>query len=192
MRKLLTSGLGVAAGLLVIAAAGEAQSRVQSSVLVIGDGDAKACERAAVRGQSKPVHEEACTRALESEPLNVHDRAGTYVNRGVIKMRRAEWEAARADFEEATRVMPSMGEAYVNRGTTLIGLGRFQDGLSEIDRGLALGVRQPEKAHFNRAVAYEGLNDMKSAYFAYRQALELKPEWSLPRQELGRFKVSRR
>jgi hypothetical protein len=41
-------------------------------------------------------------------------------------------------------------------------------------------------------LAYEGLEDAKSAYFDYQKALELSPDWLAPRQQLSRFTVSRR
>ena len=42
------------------------------------------------------------------------------------------------------------------------------------------------------ALAYEGLEDAKSAYLDYQQALTLKPDWQLPQQQLLRFTVTRR
>ncbi len=63
--------------------------------------------------------------------------------------------------------------------------------MAEIDRGLALDPDQPEKAYFNRAVAKERLNDLKGAYFDYRRALELKPDWDMPKVELARFTVAK-
>jgi len=64
--------------------------------------------------------------------------------------------------------------------------------LADITKGLALGVKQPEKAYFDRALAYEGLDDEKSAYFDYQQAVTLKPDWPLPQRELLRFTVTHR
>jgi len=53
-------------------------------------------------------------------------------------------------------------------------------------------VREPEKAYYNRALAEEGLDDEKSAYVDYQQALVLNPDWDPPRQELLRFTVTHR
>jgi Tfp pilus assembly protein PilF len=73
-----------------------------------------------------------------------------------------------------------------------VGEKRFQAGLDDINNALRLGVKEPEKAYFNRALAYEGLDDEKSAYLDFQQALTLKPGWELPEHELMRFVVSRR
>ena len=57
-------------------------------------------------------------------------------------------------------------------------------------RGSRWERKEPEKAYFNRALAYEGLDDEKSAYLDYQQAATLKPSWDAPRLELRRFTVS--
>ena len=184
MRKLACGIMGIAA----LALAGQAQA----AVTVIGGGQAKACSDAALNGMSDRRSEEVCDLALETELLGPRDRAGTYVNRGIIKLRRTEWSSAKSDFDRAVGLKPDLGEIYVNRGAAMIGMKRYQDGLSDLNRALELGLEETEKAYYNRALAYEGLDDMKAAYFDYQKALELKPDWEDPKRELARFTVSRR
>lgn len=129
---------------------------------------------------------------METELLNPRDRAGTFVNRGVLKLRRAAYSDATDDFDAAVRLQPQMGEAYVNRGAAAIGRKRYAEGLSDINRSIELGVSEPEKAYYNRAIAHEGLDDPKAAYFDYQKALEIAPDWPAPREQLVRFTVSRR
>jgi tetratricopeptide (TPR) repeat protein len=62
----------------------------------------------------------------------------------------------------------------------------------DLNKAIALGVDEPAKAYYNRALAYEGLEDAKAAYFDYQKAIELSPDWSAPREQLVRFKVSRK
>jgi tetratricopeptide (TPR) repeat protein len=174
------------------AAALLAGAQARASVTVIGGGLAEACSKAAISGKADFRSEEACTEALDKEMLSSRDRAGTLVNRGVLKMRRLEWAAAAKDFTEATRIKPDMGEAYVNRGAVAIGQHRFADSLPDLNKGLQLGVEEPAKVYFNRALAYEGLDDAKSAYFDYQKAVELSPDWAAPKNELVRFHVERK
>jgi tetratricopeptide (TPR) repeat protein len=188
MMKVLVGGLGAAAALAAFAAPGEARA----AVTVIGGGLAEACSKAAVSGQRDAKFEQLCTDALDSEFLNPRDRAGTYVNRGVLKLRRQNWQDATRDFNHAVRVKPDLGEAYVNRGAASIGAKRYADSLADINKGLELGVDEPAKAYYNRALAYEGLEDAKAAYFDYQKALEISPDWTLPKEQLVRFTVSRR
>lgn len=164
----------------------------EGAVTVLGGGLAQDCADAAIRGEDDPQYQDSCTLALETELLDPRDRAGTFVNRGVLKLRRADYADAARDFDSAVRLQPEMGEAYVNRGAAWIGRKRYAEGLSDLNRSLELGVSEPEKAYYNRALAHEGLDDPKSAYFDYQKALELAPEWTAPREQLTRFTVSRR
>jgi len=108
----------------------------------------------------------------------------------VLRLVSRSFVDARTDFDAALRMEPNLAEALTNRGAALIGEGSYAPGIAEIDRGLALNPMEPEKAYFNRAIAEERLGDLKSAYADYRRALDLKPDWSLPKTELARFRVT--
>jgi tetratricopeptide (TPR) repeat protein len=160
------------------------------AAFVIGGGLADACSRFALEGRSDDYSLSTCTYALETESLVKRDRAATLVNRGVIQLRRKAFAAANRDFDTAIRLQPALGEAFVNRGAALIAQRRWQEGLTDIDKGLALGADEPEKAYFNRALAWEGLDDMAAAWRDYNKALEIAPGWDAPRKELARFTVT--
>jgi len=178
--------------LIAAAALALAATSAQASVTVIGGGMAQACSKAALGGETEAKFEAICTMALDSELLSLRDRAGTYVNRGVLKLRRKEFSSAQFDFNRAIETKPDLGEAYVNRGAASVGSRRFADGLTDLNKALELGVEEPEKAYYNRALAYEGLDNVKAAYLDYQKAIELKPEWEQPKKELARFTVGRR
>ena len=163
-----------------------------AAVTVIGGGLAEDCSHAAFAGKADNDSMRLCTEALFSEALIPRDRAGTFINRGVMRLRRRANDEARADFDAAIALEPKLGEGWVNRGALSISEQRYQEGVDDINRGLQLGVREPEKAYFNRGVAYEGLDDEKAAYLDYEQALTLKPNWGLPQEQLLRFTVTRR
>lgn len=177
----------------------------QADTLVLGGGFAEACSQAAIRAvradelpkaerpKSPPISgEQACNRALTEEFLSRRDMAATHVNRGVLMMGRADFDAAQADFDTAVSLKPDLAEAQVNRGGALISRRLYKQGVEAINLGLALAPDEPEKAYYNRAMAYEALDDLKAAYFDYLKASELKPEWPLPQIELVRFRVTRR
>lgn len=175
---------GLAAALLAAGAAG-------ASTLVIGGGAAKDCADAALDGRSDMSSVTTCTLALKTETLGFRDRARTYVNRGVLQLRQRNYDGAVRDFDAASEIDPHLGEAFVNRGAAYVGTSRFGEGLSQIDQGLALGVKDPEKAYFNRAVAHENLGDLTAAYRDFSRAAELAPAWNAPKDELARFTVKR-
>lgn len=182
----------VTAAAVVLGSGVLASGASAQSVTVLGGGMARQCSDAALAGESERRFEAVCTLALETELLSTRDRAGTFVNRGVMKLRRKEFGAARDDFDRAVALKPDLGEAYVNRGAAAVGARRYAEGLADLTRAIELGLEEPEKAYYNRALAHEGLDDMTSAYFDYRKAVELKPDWQDPQRELARFTVQRR
>jgi len=169
-----------------------APQTVSAATTVFGGGMAEACSKAAIRGEVEVQYEKICTESLQTEFLDPRDRAGTFVNRGVLRLRRARYEEATQDFNDAVRLAPDLGEAYVNRGAAAVGRHQFAQALTDINRSIELGVDEPAKAYFNRAMAYEGLGNVKAAYFDYQKALEIKPDWDAPKTELTRFSVSQR
>jgi tetratricopeptide (TPR) repeat protein len=182
---------GVAVLAATVLSASSVSSSAGASTLILGGGMAKDCSTAAIDGRSDQKSILACTTALETENLTFRDRARTYVNRGVLQMRQRAFSNARSDFDAAAKIDPELGEAWVNRGATYVGEERFSEGRAEIDKGLALGVKDPEKAWFNRGMANEGLGDLKAAYQDYSKAAELNPAWDAPKNELARFTVKR-
>jgi tetratricopeptide (TPR) repeat protein len=109
-----------------------------------------------------------------------------------VVMRQGDFANAQRDFDLAVKIKPNLGEAWVNRGASQIGQRRYAESLPDINKGLELGVVEPHKAYFNRALAYEGLENAKAAYLDYQQAVALAPEWDAPKRELARFTVTRR
>jgi len=165
---------------------------VAAQTTVISDTSAAMCAKASSLGRADQASLQACDDAIEHGGLNRHDLIATYVNRGSVSMNRRDFAAAVADFEQAIKLDPEAGEAWMDRGAVEILQHRYRDGIADTTRGLELGVRDPAKAYFNRAVAYEGVNDEESAYVDYQEAVVLRPDWDLPKHELLRFTVMRK
>ncbi len=184
MSRTLKIALGAALTLLAASAA--------HAQMAISDGaHARGCFKAAKSGVSTDQGMADCTAAIDTERLGRSDLAGTYVNRGVLYLRRQAYAQARADFDSAIALEPTLGEAHVNRGAALIGERRFAEGIEEIRWGLVLGSEEPAKAHYNRAMAYEALGDDKAAYGDLVKAADLAPNWPAPRAELQRLAAQR-
>lgn len=180
---------GLALGLVAVMAAGAGHAAV---TVFGGPGPAEDCYKSAKFGGPPSVGIDVCTQAINTETMTDRDLAGTYVNRGVIYMAMVSFVAAQHDFESAIKLQPKMGEALVNHGGALIAQKKYADGIAEISRGLELNPSEPEKAYYNRGLAYESIDDLKAAYYDYSKAAELKPSWDEPRAELARFTVSQR
>ncbi len=171
------------------------QASSAAGIVLSRDSLAEACTahaKLAGEGLMTPTFAVAtCTAALEVEGRPRDELAGVYNNRGVVQLTMMDAvAAARADFEAAAALEPDLGESYANRGAALVAEKRFAEAIVEIERGMALGLREPWKAHFNRALARENLNDIRGAYQDYRAAVTLRPGWAMAETELARFSVT--
>ncbi len=159
-----------------------------AAVTVIGSGSAQLCFQAADTGRAQREAIEYCNDALVGA-LTKDDRAATYINRGVIEMNMMRINAAQDDFNAGLAINANLGEGYVDRGATLIAQKKFADAILDINKGLAMGAKEPHIAYYDRAVAEEGLGNLKAAYDDYRQALIVQPDFTRASDELKRFKI---
>ena len=192
MRCSVHTALTAAIGCLALSAfsgAARAQVALESqSTMVIGSF-APSCYEAAKAYRTDQDSVDLCTRALETDILTEHDRAATYVNRGVIYIGRNQGDPAIEDFDRAIKILPDIGEAHVNRGAALMLMRRYSEAIKDITKGIELNTRQPEKAYYDRGLSREMVDDVRGAYADYMQAQALKPDWDMPAHELTRFKV---
>jgi tetratricopeptide (TPR) repeat protein len=180
---------------MILAAAlaiGLAGGSASAAISVLGGGQAEDCFLAVKAGRFDNTSMDLCNMALDTEVLSPQDRGGTLVNRGVMKLLRGDYEGAHADLNAGIALIPRVGEGWINRGAMFLSQRRYKEALADIDKAISLGLKEPAKAYYNRAIAYEGLDDETAAYLDYQQALVLKPGWDLPQHELLRFTVTRR
>lgn len=184
--------LGAAAlatsGLLALASLPDA---ADAAITVVGGGAAQSCYVGAEYGRDPGEYIVYCTAAL-NDVLSTHDRAATYVNRGVMKLSLNMSDDALADFNAGLAIDPGLGEGYIDRGATLIEKKQFADAIHDIDKGISLGAKKPNIAYYDRAIADEAMGDIKGAYNDYQQALALAPGFTAASDELKRFKVVRK
>ncbi|MEX0740341.1 MAG: hypothetical protein WD071_13445 [Pseudohongiella sp.] len=156
-----------------------------------------------------------CTLAVQ-EGGEAANRAASYNNRGVLHFAAANFDDALADFTEAVHLEDTLTFAHINRGNIFNLREQWAQAISAFDRAIELGieprpgrvgettessasrqasearaVRELARAHFNRGIAHENLEQLREAYLDYLRASELAPEWEEPRRELERFEVVR-
>ena len=176
--------------LLTLAATVLAQGAASAQVFVVGSGLAKECyDLARENNYMYRTAEETCTRALREETLTRKNRAATYVNRGVIRMREGEYEQSLSDYTNATSLEPELGAAYLNEGAAHIYRKDFQSALVPLNKAIELETTDIFAAYYNRAIARENTGDVPGAFFDFQKALELKPDWELAKRQLARFSV---
>lgn len=162
-----------------------------ASTFILGKGFAHDCSVRALYGNKDVETLNICSQALELEPMSDDDYAKTLVNRGVVLMRRQSLDNAELDFTKAEKMTPKLSEIYVNRAVALMMMQKYPDALAQLDKGILLGSDELEKAYFDRALAKEKMGDVKGAYYDFKKASDLKPDWELPKKELTRFNVTR-
>ena len=163
-----------------------------AQVLIIGGGAGKDCYRAvSLNPFPSQRHEDECTAAIESASLDRVSLGATYINRGIIRMRRGDFAASLEDYARAERLTPNVGAIYLNKGAALIGTGQYANALASLEKSLALDTHDPYAAYYNLGVAHEYLGQAEPAFESYTTALELKPGWTLPSKALERFSVVR-
>ena len=178
---------------LITAAVAALAVPAAAAVTVIGATSARICYEAAdARSMPSRTSIERCDEALERDALTQYETVATYVNRGILRLRRGEIDQAIADFDTAIAKDPNEPEAYLNKGMATLRLPhRWEEAMPLFDIAIAKETRRPAFAYFGRAVANEMAGHLKQAYLDYRQASLIEPQWEEPQKELARFTVRR-
>src|SRR4029079_108050 len=155
-------------------------------VLVVGGGAGSQCYATAEYGDPYQAFD-ICSKALSDQEMSVRDRAATYINRSVVRLRVHDYSGAIADCDLGLPRAPTIGEAYVNRGAALLNLDRPQEALTDLNKAITLGLDKVHLAYYNRGLTKEKLNDARGAYEDYKKALEIDPTFTLAADSLKRF-----
>jgi len=169
-------------------AATAAQAQV---VMSVGTGLSYDCFVHAKTGRNAHEGVGICNAALDHGALTRKDRAGTFDNRGVILDSLGRTVEAAEDFNKSIELDPELGDPYVNLGAMLIKKGQHEEALSQINKGLGLGMAYVYIGYYNRAVAEQMLGRYKEAYYDYKKALELEPSFKMASERLKDFTVTR-
>jgi tetratricopeptide (TPR) repeat protein len=130
-----------------------------------------------------------CDAALRS-PLGMQDRAATFDNRGIINDDVKNYAAAWADFDASIKLNPGLGDAWLNRGVSLIRMKeRPEEALSNIEQGVALGPSLPQVGFYDLGVAHQSLGHIQEAYDAYKHALSVDPSFGPATDALKNFQI---
>lgn len=163
-----------------------------AQTVVVGQGAAQSCYQSALTGNPGTLAAiRNCSDAFKS-PMVRGDEAATFVNRGVLLMRRGDHIKAERDYQSALRLEPKLAEAHINHGVVLFYQGEDAAALDAYTTAIALKTNKMAEVLFNRALAYERLDRPRDAYYDLKAALELRPDWEQAQQSLARFTVKTR
>ena len=175
-----------AASLLAIAV-----PAASAQVSVIGGGVARECYEAAYYAKVSPQEgEKICTKAIEAEVMKLENRAATYTNRGVLRMRAGKYDAALSDYAAAKNLKPELGAVWLNEGAAHIFRKDYEQALVSLNKAIELESQDLYAAYYNRAIARENTGDLAGAYYDFQTTVELNPEFERAKWQLTRFTVS--
>jgi len=167
-------------------------SSANAAISVLGTGLAQDCYQAAEFGGNPRDGVAVCTNALDETALTLRDRAATMVNRGILRSRDGDFKGALDDYNQGLSVDATLGEGYVDRGAAEIVRHDYEAALADINKGISLNANRLEIAYYDRAIVDEALGNVRDAYFDYKKATELSPDFALANEQLTRFKVVRK
>lgn len=162
-----------------------------ATTIVVGQNLGAACYDEASWGNSDINALDVCNRAIDESLLSTKDLAATYVNRGIVRVNRGDFDGGLRDYRKALRLRPQLGDAIANMGTAYLRAEQYEEALANLNKALQYdNLHRPSHVYFNIALAQEELGNTKEAYLNFKKASELSPEWVWPRDELKRFTVS--
>lgn len=162
-----------------------------AQVTVIGGGIARDCYEAALFGRvSNQEGERICTKAIQAEMMKTENRAATYTNRGVLRMRAGDYDGALSDYGIAKNMKPELGAIWLNEGAAFIFLKDFDSALVSLDKAIELDSQELYAAYYNRAIARENTGDLAGAYADFQKTVELNPDFERAKWQLTRFTVT--
>jgi tetratricopeptide (TPR) repeat protein len=161
-------------------------------VMVLGNELAHDCFLMAKAGNDPVNGIATCSSALENQALSPHDRAGTYVNRGAIKMALGRVDDAMNDYNTGIKILPSLADAYVDRAGAFIMQKNFDLAMTDVNHGIDLGPTYPFVGYYNRAVDEQLQGKFQEAYFDYQKTLQLEPKFAPAAERLKDFVVTRK
>ncbi|MEZ5998958.1 MAG: tetratricopeptide repeat protein [Hyphomonas sp.] len=177
--------------LIIAAAAAVLGPAAFAQVSVFGGGLARDCYEAAFyQTVSAQDGEQICSKALSAESMKFENRAATFTNRGVLRMRQGKYDAALSDYATAKKMKPELGAVWLNEGAAHIFRKDFRSALVSLDQAIALESQDLYAAYYNRAIAKENTGDVPGAYYDFQKALELKLDFERAEWQLSRFNVS--
>ena len=179
-------------GLLLALAA----SPASAVVIVLGNGTGHQCYVQTILDPTPENTQNAltvCTQAVkdaqaapESDP---YDRAAAFVNRADIYLRLEKYAAAAEDARDALAIESDLAPAQVNLGAALVGLQRYDEAMTWLNKVIDANGGGQDLAYFNRGLAKESMGDIKGAYYDYLKAVEINPKMGVATEQLTRFKV---
>ncbi|VAX29715.1 hypothetical protein MNBD_NITROSPINAE05-572 [hydrothermal vent metagenome] len=111
--------------------------------------------------------------------------AQAHTNISVMLGRRKQFKESMHHIQEAIRVQPDYGPAYLSMGICLTDLGRYEEALEQFKKALQLDKNLVVDANYNFGIVYSKLGSPEKAIEHYQEAIKVNPKSALPNLNLG-------
>jgi len=179
--------------LLALAASLSMSTSISAQIFVGGNGAPQQCYMSTKLGNPGRIGAiRTCEDALKTVGIGRKDKAATHINLGILLMRKGDNQAAQTHYKHAIDLRPKAAEVYINYAASLIYTGEYQTAITTVNKAIDMDTSKMPEALFNRAMAYNRLQNYTAAYKDLKQALVLKPEWPVALKALENYTVTTR
>ena len=162
-----------------------------AQVVVNGGGAAKDCYDKTKRndpGRKSTLN--ICKKALLDFSLTPDNKAATHINTAILYMRSGNYVEANGHYQKAITLRPKISEAYISLAANYIYQGEFEAAIKAVNIGIDLGTEKMPEALYNRAIAYDNLENYSAAYKDLKQVLALRPDWDAAIRAIDNYEVT--
>ena len=103
--------------------------------------------------------------------------AVSYNNRGLVYIKKGNYDRAISDCDKAIELKPRYANAYINRGNAWLGKRNYDLAISDYDKAIELKPRYAY-VYYNRGNAWLDKGNYDRAISDYDKAIELKPRYA--------------
>ena len=122
----------------------------------------------------------ALEKLVEAEPNN----ATLQYNLGVAYERRDQFDKSRQRFEEAIKLKPDFGDAFLAIGNSFMTQKNFVDAITPLSKAVEL-LPQSYEAAYNLGACYSNSGNYAEAEGAFKKAIAINPKEPIVHQQLG-------
>ena len=105
-------------------------------------------------------------------------------------MRAGNLDQAKEWYDNSLEIAPNIAETYVNYSAALIHLNDPRKAIEMASKALEFETDKRPEALYNRAIAYDRIDDYNRAYRDLKQALTLRPEWPAALKAIDNYIVA--
>lgn len=122
----------------------------------------------------------AFEKIVEADPTN----ANSQYNLGIAYERRDQYEKARERYEEAIKIKPDFGAAFLSIGNSFMTQKNFVDAITPLSKAVEL-LPQSYEAAYNLGACYSNSGNYAEAESAFKKAIAINPKEPIVHQQLG-------